>query len=90
MEYHPYQPHGQAIMTDPYFTLMADIDGVGFIHCSDGVLVIPPTTPSCLNKKQEILLSSESITTYQANNIHFLDMRKGPLKPGPQRWGASL
>jgi hypothetical protein len=26
MEYHPNQPHGQAISTDPYFTLLAEID----------------------------------------------------------------
>lgn len=37
------KPHGQKINSDPYFTLMADADGVGFIHCGDGVLVVPLT-----------------------------------------------
>ncbi len=37
------QPHGQKINSDPYFTLMADSDGVGFVHCGDGVLVVPLT-----------------------------------------------
>lgn len=37
------KPHGQEINTDPYFTLMADSDGVGYVHCGDGVLVVPLT-----------------------------------------------
>ena len=37
------KPHGQRISSDPYFTLMADSDGVGFVHCDDGVLVVPLT-----------------------------------------------
>jgi len=43
MEYKPHPPHGRPISSDPYFTLMADADGVGFIHCGDGVLVVPLT-----------------------------------------------
>jgi len=41
--YKPTQPHGHFISSDPYFALMADADGVGFVHCSDGVLVVPMT-----------------------------------------------
>ncbi len=41
--YKPTQPHGHVISSDPYFTLMAGADGVGFVHCSDGVLVVPLT-----------------------------------------------
>lgn len=43
MEYRARQPHGHIIGSDPYFTLLADADGVGFVHCGDGVLVVPLT-----------------------------------------------
>ena len=36
-------PPGRTSSSDPYFTLMADSDGVGYIHCRDGVLVVPLT-----------------------------------------------
>ena len=39
----PTQPEGHPIATDPYFTLMADAEGVGYVHCGDGVLVVPLT-----------------------------------------------
>ena len=41
--YRPRVPHGRTISSDLYFTLMADADGVGFVHCSDGVVVVPLT-----------------------------------------------
>lgn len=53
MEYHPNPPHGHVISTDAYFTLMADADGVGFVHCDDGVLVVP------LTSEGEVLLGVE-------------------------------
>ena len=43
MQYTPQPPHGQPVQSDPYFTLMADADGVGFIHCGDAVVVVPLT-----------------------------------------------
>lgn len=43
MHYEPYQSRGRPILCDPYFTLMADAEGVGFVHCGDGVLVVPLT-----------------------------------------------
>jgi 8-oxo-dGTP pyrophosphatase MutT (NUDIX family) len=43
MEYEPREQHGRRIESDPYFTLMADSDGVGFVACGDGVLVVPVT-----------------------------------------------
>lgn len=43
MEYKPKAPPGRPVASDPYFTLMAGEDGVGFIHCGDGVLVVPVT-----------------------------------------------
>ena len=41
MDYIPIEAHGHPISSDAYFTLMAGGDGVGFIHCGDGVLVVP-------------------------------------------------
>jgi 8-oxo-dGTP pyrophosphatase MutT (NUDIX family) len=32
------------MQSDPYVTLMAGDDGVGFVHCGDGVLVVPLTS----------------------------------------------
>jgi 8-oxo-dGTP pyrophosphatase MutT (NUDIX family) len=43
MAYRPREPYGRPIDSDPYFTLMAGEDGVGFIHCGDGVIVVPLT-----------------------------------------------
>jgi len=43
MNYIPKPPHGRPVPSDPYFTLMADADGVGFIHCGDAVVVVPVT-----------------------------------------------
>jgi hypothetical protein len=43
VQYEQRAPNGHPIDRDPYFSLMADADGVGFVHCSDGVLVVPVT-----------------------------------------------
>ena len=43
MDYKAQAPPGHPVDSDPYFTLMAGDDGVGFIHCGDGVLVVPVT-----------------------------------------------
>jgi len=43
MNYIPKPPHGRPVPSDPYFTLMADAAGVGFIHCGDAVAVVPLT-----------------------------------------------
>lgn len=42
MKYIPQPPHGQPVAHDPYFRLMTD-DGIGFVHCGDGVLVVALT-----------------------------------------------
>jgi ADP-ribose diphosphatase len=44
MNHQPEQPSGRPIASDPYFTLMTGDDGIGFVHCSDGVLVVPLTS----------------------------------------------
>jgi 8-oxo-dGTP pyrophosphatase MutT (NUDIX family) len=41
MEHKPTQPEGHPVAYDPYFTLMADAEGVGYVHCGDGVVVVP-------------------------------------------------
>jgi hypothetical protein len=41
--YTPQPPRGRPVQSDPNFTLMADTDGEGFIHCGDAVAVVPLT-----------------------------------------------
>jgi len=53
MNYTPKVPHGRPIQSDPYFTLMADADGVGFIHCGDAMVVVPLTAST------DVLLARE-------------------------------
>ena len=43
MNYTPQPPHGQPVQSDPYFSLMAGADGVGFVQCGDAVVVVPLT-----------------------------------------------
>ena len=43
MQKRPGPAHGHVVSSDPYFTLMADEHGDGFVHCGDGVLVVPLT-----------------------------------------------
>jgi ADP-ribose diphosphatase len=53
MKYEAMIPRGKITTNDPYFTLMEDAQGVGFIHCSDAVLVIP------LTEDGQVLLAQE-------------------------------
>jgi ADP-ribose diphosphatase len=53
VQYKPREEHGHEIESDRYFTLMADADGVGFVHCGDGALVVP------LTEDGEVLLAVE-------------------------------
>jgi ADP-ribose diphosphatase len=48
MKYRPCLSHGQRVDGDPYFTLMTDQYGDGFVHCGDGVLVVPLTDDGCV------------------------------------------
>ena len=43
MNYTPGPPHGQPVLSDSYFSLVADPDGVRFIHSDDAVVVVPLT-----------------------------------------------
>jgi hypothetical protein len=63
---------------DAYFTLMADADGVGFVHCGDGVMVIP------LTEDGQVLLARErspafddEVLGWRAGRIDYL----GELHP---------
>ena len=53
MQQGPGVCHGHAIESDPYFTLMADQHGDGFIHCADGVLAVPLTADGSVLLIQE-------------------------------------
>ena len=61
MEFKPKKPSGRAVTSDPYFTLMADPDGVGFIHCGDSVLVVPLTDDG------HVLLAEERSPAFDRN-----------------------
>jgi ADP-ribose diphosphatase len=61
MEYRPKKPIGRAISSDPYFTLMTDSDGVGFIHCGDSALVVPLTDDG------HVLLAEERSPAFDRN-----------------------
>jgi ADP-ribose diphosphatase len=43
MNYTPQPPHGLPVQSDAYFTLMADAEGEGYVHCGDAVGVVPVT-----------------------------------------------
>ena len=43
MQYLPTKPHGRVRCEDAYFKLVVDGEGVGYVYCSDGVLVVPLT-----------------------------------------------
>jgi ADP-ribose diphosphatase len=53
VDYRPSKPHGRSISSDPYLVLRADEDGVGFVQCDDGVLVVP------LDEDGNVLLAVE-------------------------------
>jgi ADP compounds hydrolase len=39
----PARLEGHPVTSDPYFALMADAEGVGYVQCGDGVVVVPLT-----------------------------------------------
>jgi 8-oxo-dGTP pyrophosphatase MutT (NUDIX family) len=53
VDYRPSEPHGRIISSDPHLVLRADEDGVGFVQCDDGVLVVP------LDEDGNVLLAVE-------------------------------
>ena len=73
MNYASQPPHGQAVRSDPYFTLMADADGVGFIHCGDAVAVVP------LTDEGDALLAVEYSPAF---GCEILTLVSGMIEPG--------
>jgi 8-oxo-dGTP pyrophosphatase MutT (NUDIX family) len=73
MNYASQPPHGQAVRSDPYFTLMADADGVGFIHCGDAVAVVPVTNSG------DVLLAVEYSPAF---GREILTLVSGSIEPG--------
>lgn len=73
MEHEPREQHGREIQSDPYFTLMADADGVGFVDCGDGVLVVPVT------ESGEVLLAVERSVAFDEE---ILGLVGGAVEPG--------
>jgi ADP-ribose diphosphatase len=73
MKYESREPHGHKIESDPYFTLMADTDGVGFVHCGDGVLVVPIT------EDDQVLLGVERSPAFDQEVLCLVG---GSVEPG--------
>jgi ADP-ribose diphosphatase len=62
-KYEPRKTQGREISTDPYFKLMADADGVGFIEVGDGVLVVP------LTPEEEVLMVMERAPAFDSETL---------------------
>lgn len=73
MLYQAREPHGRVIQSDPYFTLMAGSDGVGFVHCGDGVLVVPFTADG------QVLMAVERSPAFDRD---VLTLASGAIGPG--------
>jgi ADP-ribose diphosphatase len=72
VDYRPSKPHGRIISSDPNFVLRADVDGVGFVQCDDGVLVVP------LDDDGNVLLAVERSA---ALNREALGLAGGMVEP---------
>ena len=75
MEYKPLEERGQVVDKDPYFTLMSDRDGVGFVQCGDGVLVVP------LTGDEEVLMIVERSPAFDED---VLTLVGGEIEAGEQ------
>jgi 8-oxo-dGTP pyrophosphatase MutT (NUDIX family) len=73
LEYIPFEAHGHPISSDRYFTLMAGDDDIGFIHCGDGVLVVP------LDGAGDVLLAVERSAAFDRE---LLVLVGGSVEPG--------
>jgi ADP-ribose diphosphatase len=72
-EYEPLETQGHEIGADPYFRLMADADGVGFVAVGDGVLVVP------LTPEDEVLMVMERAPAFDDDT---LTLAGGEVEPG--------
>jgi ADP-ribose diphosphatase len=73
VQYEPRDPKGRPIARDAYFSLMADADGVGFVHCGDGVLVVPLTDDA------QVLLAIERSPAFDREVLALVG---GSVEPG--------
>ncbi len=73
MEYVPAEAHGHDVSSDPYFAIVADDDGVGFVRCGDGVLVVP------LSDEGEVLLAMEHSPAFRGPHLGLV---AGALRAG--------
>lgn len=73
MEYKPIETQGHEISDDPYFRLMADDDGVGYVQVGDGVLVVP------LTPQEEVLMVMERAPAF---NDETLTLAGGEVEQG--------
>ena len=73
MNHTPRPSHGRPVQSDPNFTLMADAEGVGFIHCGDAVAVVP------LTSEGDVLLAVERSP---AMDREILTLVSGSIEPG--------
>jgi ADP-ribose diphosphatase len=69
----PGPPHGEPLQSDPYFALMADADGIGFVHCGDAVALVPLTDDG------DVLLIKEYLP---ASGSEILTVVSGSIEPG--------
>ena len=81
MQYTPQPPHGQLVQNDPHFSLMADADGVGFIHCGDAVVVVPLTASG------DVLLAVERSP---ARDGEILTLVSGSIEAGKSLEGTAV
>ena len=73
MEYIPIESHGHPIHSNPYFKLLAGDDGVGYIDCGDGVLVVP------LDDEDNVLLARERSAAFNRDTLLLVG---GSVEPG--------
>lgn len=73
MDYRRSKAHGRPVTRDRHFTLLADDDGVGFVHCGDGVLVVP------LDDDGNVLLALERSVAFDRE---VLVLAGGMVEPG--------
>jgi ADP-ribose diphosphatase len=73
MEYQPLESRGHEIDKDPYFKLMADTEGVGFIEVGDGVMVVP------LTPDEDVLMVVERSPAFDDDTLTLVG---GEVEPG--------
>lgn len=84
VEHIPGVPHGHPFISNPYITLMAGNDGVGFIHCCDGILVVP------LDDDDNVLMAVERSTAFDCDVLVQVGGSAEPGEPLEQTTNREL